>query len=188
MHTLTTETRRTDRVIEWTGSIAFASGMLIAAGLALAAVPVLVAVAALTPAACATVVDVRDRRLPDRLVALTTTPVLAASLMRASLGDHDTLVRATLGAVAFAVPLLVLHAISPAAMGFGDVKFAASLGAVLGLLDPRSVVVALIVASAGTAVVATVRGRAEIPFGPGLLVGTIAALATTIWVPLEGVT
>ena len=78
--------------------------------------------------------------------------------------------------VACAGPLLVVHVVSPSAMGFGDVKLAAALGAALGSIDVRAALLALCVGTAATAVVGVARGRATMPLGPGLVVGSVVSL------------
>ena len=125
----------------------------------------------------AVLVDVVDRRLPDRLVGG------AALLASASLAT-ETLITETspapadmaLGLAAMAGPLLVLHLASPAAMGFGDVKAAAVLGAALGLVDPVLALLALAIGSGVSALVGLTRRRRHLAFGPGLLGGAVVAL------------
>jgi leader peptidase (prepilin peptidase)/N-methyltransferase len=50
-----------------------------------------------------------------------------------------------------ALPVLALHLLSPASMGFGDVKAAVVLGAAVGTVDARLAAVALCLAAAGGA-------------------------------------
>ncbi|NYV77806.1 prepilin peptidase, partial [Streptomyces sp. UH6] len=90
---------------------------------------------------------------------------------------------ALLGAVALAGGFLVLHLISPAGMGFGDVKLALAIGAALGWYGWG---VLLLGAFAGflsgglygLGLVLLRRGgrRTEMPFGPFLLAGTFLGL------------
>ncbi len=87
-----------------------------------------------------------------------------------------------LGVAIFAGPWLASYLISPASIGFGDVKYGAGLGLYLGLPGPVVAVHALALATAAGALVALVslaaRGRREpLPFGPALLMGTVTALA-----------
>ncbi len=121
------------------------------------------------------VIDLRERRLPNRIVIPSAALVLAAQI---ALEPSHTLewVLAALGAALFLfLPLLVY----PAGMGMGDVKLALLLGAALG----RHVVTALLLALLASAVVAVglivVRGmgarKTFIPFGPFLAVGSIVA-------------
>jgi leader peptidase (prepilin peptidase) / N-methyltransferase len=135
-------------------------------------------IAALVPAV---VVDMREHRLPNRLVgaaaALGTACFLIAAAVGSTLDISGELVSAGVGSLMMSVPLLALHLVSPSAMGFGDVKAAAVLGAGLGLVAPLFALVALVIASATTAVVGVVMRRSAMPFGPGLVGGAMIALA-----------
>src|SRR5262245_51596122 len=113
------------------------------------------------PAAAAAVADRRTRRIPDVLVALAFVP----SALAVVLSHHPTHLAfsAASGAALMALPLLILHLVSPAAMGFGDVKLAAALGATIGVLQPVLAVPALAVASGLTLVVAGCRRRTAVP-------------------------
>jgi leader peptidase (prepilin peptidase)/N-methyltransferase len=136
-----------------------------------------VVVALLAPAAAAAIVDARDGRIPDRLVVLVALPPLLAVIVGAATGRAEAISGATLlGAALFALPLLLTHLLASDAMGFGDVKLAAALGAGLGLIDPRASIVALCIASAATATVGVYLRRASLPFGPGMVVGTSACV------------
>jgi leader peptidase (prepilin peptidase)/N-methyltransferase len=106
-------------------------------------------------------------------------PVLLTLTVQAGRGDTGDIGGVLLGAAAFAGPLLIVHAANPGAMGFGDVKLAAVLGAALGLVDWRACLLALCLASAVTACVAIVRRRSSMPFAPGLVGGAALALLPT---------
>ncbi|QGG95170.1 prepilin peptidase [Actinomarinicola tropica] len=146
-----------------------------------------------------TVIDLDHYRIPDRVVfpALGASVLLlgvvtvAADLPRGAVG-------ALLGALAYAGMLFVMFLISPAGMGFGDVKLALLLGLHLGWVGGVSevegdlVVDGLLEAVGFTfvgALVGTflgivlglgyrmVRGRgAAFPFGPALGIGTVVAV------------
>ena len=75
------------------------------------------------------------------------------------------------GVPVMALPLLVVHLVTPAAMGFGDVKLAVALGAGLGVLEPKLAVLALAVASGLTLLAAACTRRSAMPFAPGLVIG-----------------
>lgn len=131
----------------------------------------------LATAVLAGVIDADTGRIPDRLILLAAAPVLFIVVFDAAFGGRlDAASAAATGVCAFAGPLLVVHLASPPAMGFGDVKLAAALGAALGLVDPIAALLALGLASAVTVTVAVIRGRKVVPFGPGLALGAVLAL------------
>lgn len=82
----------------------------------------------------------------------------------------------------------VAHVVYPAGMGFGDVKLAPSLGLFIGWLsdDPlrgiqsmlSAVLIALVV-GAVVGIALTRNRKAEVPFGPFMVVGAVAVIATT---------
>lgn len=157
------------------GVVAVAAAGAIGGMPAATAMALLVSVGAGVAAA---VVDISMRRIPDRLVLVAATAVVTA-IPAAVLHGHWSIIPAVvLGAVGFAGPVMVVHLAVPAAIGFGDVKLAAVLGAALGLHDPRLGLLALCAAAATTVVVGLVTRRPALPFGPGLVVGAIAAVAT----------
>ena len=137
-------------------------------------------VAALIPAV---LVDIRHRRLPNRLVAAAGAVGIACVIATAAAGATRHLgvdaAGAFMGSVTMTAPILALHLLSPGAMGFGDVKAALVLGAALGLVAPTLALVALAVASATTAIVGLARRRSSLPFGPGLFGGALVALTLT---------
>lgn len=131
------------------------------------------AIALLVPAA---LVDVREHRLPDVWVAAALGALIVA-LTIASVTGRDVAVTGSIaGACAMALPLLVLHLVSPAAMGFGDVKAAAVLGAALGSVDGRLAAVALCVAALSGSVIGVASRRRSIAFGPHLVVASVVVL------------
>jgi leader peptidase (prepilin peptidase)/N-methyltransferase len=135
-----------------------------------AAVPAL----ALIPAA---LVDVIDRRLPNRMMVQALAITAAAVAATFILGGQLNMANAVIGAGCLSAPLLMIHLISPRSMGLGDVKAAAVLGTGLGLIAPELAFLALALGSAGAASVGLLRRRGDIAFGPGLVGGTIATLA-----------
>ena len=122
------------------------------------------------------VIDIRERRLPNRIVLPSAVLVLAAQIALEPEHALEWIV-ASLGAALFLfLPLLVF----PAGMGMGDVKLALLLGAALG----RDVVLGLLIGFVAASLIAlgliALRGRAArktfIPFGPFLAFGAIVAL------------
>jgi leader peptidase (prepilin peptidase)/N-methyltransferase len=138
------------------------------------------AAAALAPlAVLASAIDLRLHRLPDRLTGAATVVLVAVALVS---GDRSVLGRAAAGAALFAGVLLVVHLVSPAGMGFGDVKLGVPLGLAVGAAGLAGVVVALVLALvigavAGLVVLARHRDRARaFAFGPCLCAGAVLAL------------
>lgn len=129
-------------------------------------------VATLLVCVASAVVDVSERRVPDRLVLVSIVPTLLVLVAHAAVGDLRVAATAVLlGVVLFAGPLLVMHLAVPDALGFGDVKLAVPLGAAIGLVEWRYAVAGLCIASGLTAAVALVRRRPAMPFAPGLVAG-----------------
>ncbi len=168
------ETRSPAVVATAAASIA---ALVVAAALGAVPVPAAAAVSLLVPAA---VVDVERRRLPDAWVAaaamtLLTTLAIASAIGRSS--ETSPMVDGLVGgAAAMALPVLALHLLSPASMGFGDVKVATVLGGAVGTVDWRLGAVALCVAALSGATVGVLTRRRTIPFGPFLVLGAWCAL------------
>jgi leader peptidase (prepilin peptidase)/N-methyltransferase len=130
-------------------------------------------------------VDLASHRLPDRVTCPAAVVCAAAFLVDAAvLGSWGALVRAVAAAaVAFAVPYAVA-AISPEAMGLGDVKLLGLLGLVLGWFGwgvlLAGVFLGLLTGAAVSVVLLAARRagwRTALPFGPPLLAGAVLALA-----------
>ena len=138
-------------------------------------------------------IDIACFRLPDRIVlpglAVSVVIVVAESL-RAGQPRRIGFALAGLG-IYFGV-LLVFHLVSPAGMGFGDVKLAALMGLYLGWLAAgyATVFVLVLYALGIGAIVASVVGisliaiqgmnrRTPIPFGPYLAFGTMVVVLLT---------
>ena len=123
-----------------------------------------------------TVIDLEQRRLPNRIVLPGAVVALATQVALQPDRTLEWVLAAIGAALFFFVPLLFY----PSGMGMGDVKLAFMLGAALG----TSVVVALVVACFGVALAgivlivrhgASARKRA-VPFGPFLAGGAVIAL------------
>ncbi|MFE1884884.1 prepilin peptidase [Streptomyces diastatochromogenes] len=129
-------------------------------------------------------VDLRVRRLPDPL----TLPLAAAGLallgLVALLPEHaGHWLTALYGALALGGGYYVLWLINPAGMGFGDVKLALGMGAVLGWYGWPTVLLGtfagfLLGALYGGALVVARRAsrKTAIPFGPFLIAGAFTGL------------
>jgi leader peptidase (prepilin peptidase)/N-methyltransferase len=134
-----------------------------------AAIPVALLVA---PA----LIDVLDRQLPNRMVAVAALIGGVVAALTVIVGGEIDLRGAAIGAAAFAGPLLVMHLIAPTSMGFGDVKVACVLGAAVGIVHPFYGLLALATGSLLGAVAGLVRRRRTIAFGPALVAGAVIAL------------
>jgi leader peptidase (prepilin peptidase)/N-methyltransferase len=130
-------------------------------------------------------IDVAVHRLPDRLTAPAFAGTLAL-LTVAALTAHqpDRLARAAIGATALACFYLALCLLRPGQMGLGDAKIAASIGLVLGWTSWQALLTGTF---AGFALAALYGGlqmarheatrTSQLPLGPFILLGTLAALA-----------
>ncbi len=154
-------------------SMAAATAVVVATlgiGVVVGAVPVAAwaTIGLLVPAA---VVDARTRRLPDPWIAAAACAFLAVWVLEAAVASAagPNAADVATGIALTAGPLLVLHLVSPAAMGFGDVKAAAVLGAAVATVDAHAGLVVLALASAAAALTALARRRASIAFGPFLV-------------------
>jgi leader peptidase (prepilin peptidase)/N-methyltransferase len=120
------------------------------------------------------VVDLEERRVPNRLVL----PGLVAAL--AARTALDPSVRWVAGAAIAGGAFFVLALVYPAGMGMGDVKLAAFLGAWLGWNGVLALLLGSFVAFVPSVGILVVRGRAgrkvAIPFAPFLAAGGVIAL------------
>ena len=166
-----------------TGIAAVATAVALCSGVAVGAVPVAagLAVACLLPAI---VIDARERRLPDVWSAAGGAVLMIAVPASLLVGASPALGSMLLGAAMLGGPLLVVHVVSPTAMGFGDVKAGAVLGAAAGNVDWRLALVALTLASGAAGAVGIARRARTIAFGPFLVVATAAVLVSDhVWLP-----
>jgi leader peptidase (prepilin peptidase)/N-methyltransferase len=120
--------------------------------------------------------DIRERRLPNWL----TMPGAVVIVVAAAI--HGRGAAAVLGAVALFAVYVVVHVVSPAAIGAGDVKLAMGIGALTGAFGGDIWVLASLVApllTAGWSVVAVLcRSGPTVPHGPSMCLA--AAMATAL--------
>ena len=131
-----------------------------------------------------TVIDFQRQIIPNYIVYPTifvSIPLLALAALAG--GDWDSFGRALMGGTLAWLALLVIHLISPAGMGFGDVRLAFVLGMFLGWVDLAHVLTGLflgvLLISAVGLVLAALRLRSlqeHIAFGPFLAAGSILAV------------
>ncbi len=129
-------------------------------------------------------IDIREHRLPNRIVYPLTLSV-AALLVVAAIGDDDRAAfgRALLAGVAAAAAFAGLHLASPRSLGLGDVKLVGVLGLALGWLAWAALAWGAILGFAAGALVGLVLvaagrlGRRDhLPFGPFLAAGTLGTI------------
>ncbi|MFE9767831.1 prepilin peptidase [Streptomyces sp. NPDC005808] len=130
------------------------------------------------------VVDYKVQRLPDAL----TLPLAAAALallgVAAAVPEHaGDWLTALFGALALGGAYFVLFLINPNGMGFGDVKLALGLGAVLGWYGWSTVFLGTFAGfllgalyGAGLVVARRAGRKTSIPFGPFLIAGAYVGL------------
>jgi leader peptidase (prepilin peptidase)/N-methyltransferase len=123
--------------------------------------------------------DLRERRIPNRVVAAGLVATLVLVLAIANGGDRPIVGSVVAGGVVAGGLMLALHVARPTSLGFGDVKLAAVLGALLGIVHWSLAAVMLGLASlagaAGAAVITT--WRRSIPFGTCMGVAALATVA-----------
>ena len=73
--------------------------------------------------------------------------------------------------------LLLLDRFQPGGTGDGDIKLACLLTFTLGSINPGAAWAALILACLTSAIQGLAQRRGNIPFGPGLYIGTVLAVA-----------
>jgi len=119
--------------------------------------------------------DVRQRRLPNTL----TLPGAVLIVIGAYVAGHGTASLA--GATALFAVYLLVHVVSPTAMGAGDVKLAIGLGALTGCFGGDVWFLAALGApllTAATGVVAVLRRSGpSVPHGPSMCLASAIAVA-----------
>jgi leader peptidase (prepilin peptidase) / N-methyltransferase len=128
--------------------------------------------------AALSVYDIRERRLPNWLTMPGAAVILAVSALHGRGGA------AMFGAAALFAVYVLVHLVSPAAMGAGDAKLAIGIGALTGTFGGEVWVLAALGAQMLTAcwaVVAALRrsGR-TVPHGPSMCLAAVAASALVV--------
>ena len=125
-------------------------------------------------------VDLDVQRIPNLTLGPTAIWV-AVCLIALAITEHpsDPLLHAVIAGAGCFIGFAILHIASPNALGFGDVKLAAIIGAGLGPLGLGHVCAALLAGSAAALIwiKTTKHTGGHLPYGPWLLAGAwIAAL------------
>ena len=130
------------------------------------------------------VVDIQHHLLPARIVYPLAAAVFAVLVLAAVLaGEPDGLLRAVLAGVLLGGGWFTVAFIAPPAVGLGDVRVAALAAGLLGWTGWPSVLAGQLAAFGLAAVTAGIiaatgqrSGRAaQVPMGPALIVGALAA-------------
>lgn len=124
--------------------------------------------------AALTFYDLRERRLPNVL----TLPG-AVLILTVAAGTGRGL-PALAGGCALAAGYLLVHLVSPAGMGAGDVKLAIGVGALAGVFGAGAWLLAALGAPVLTAVWGVAARRRVLPHGPSMCLSTAAALTLAI--------
>ncbi|PRI10809.1 prepilin peptidase [Leucobacter massiliensis] len=127
-------------------------------------------------------IDLRERRLPNGLLALGTAGVAALLVAAAGLEARwDRLLPAGSAAAGYGAALVLLWLAARGALGAGDVKLAPVLGLVLGWSGPEAALLwgplGIAAACAVAAVAARLRRRSVFALGPALLAGAWCGLS-----------
>lgn len=131
-------------------------------------------------------IDVREHRLPDRIVlpmyALVGLPLLGTILLTAP-DSFEAARQTAYSGVIMGGFYWVMRLASRGALGFGDVKLAGVLGLILGYFSPLNLLwgnllIFLLGGLYSLALILTGRAKAgtHIAFGPFMLLGTLIAL------------
>jgi leader peptidase (prepilin peptidase) / N-methyltransferase len=134
-------------------------------------------------------IDIDVKRLPNKIV-LPSYLIVAVLLAVAAAGEQDwwPLARAGFGAAALFAFYFALAFAYPAGMGFGDVKLAGVLGALMGYLSWSALVIStfgafLLGAIVGVALMVAGRGgrKTAIPFGPFMIAAALITVFAGGW-------
>ena len=117
------------------------------------------------------VVDLREHRLPNELVAALFMAGLVVAVVRIVEEDWPVIFVA-FGSLGFGSPFLLINLLRPAALGFGDVKLAFCLGLFLGAFAPGTVPFALGLVALVQLLLRLALGHRTVAFGP-ILVGAV---------------
>ena len=118
--------------------------------------------------------DLDVQRIPNQTLGPTAIWV-AVCVIALAITEHaaDPLLQAVTAAAGCLIGFAILHIASPNALGFGDVKLAAILGAAIGVVSLTAVLAALLLACILALTWATATRTRHLAFGPWLAAGAI---------------
>lgn len=133
---------------------------------------------------CLLVIDMDTFRLPNAITyPLTGVMAVLMGIAAGIQGEWSRFATMCFGIVFLAGTLFLVNRINPKGMGLGDVKYAIPMGITLGYFGIGTVIVGYFLAlfigvGWGIALMAKTgfKRRAAMPFGPGLVIGALAAL------------
>jgi leader peptidase (prepilin peptidase)/N-methyltransferase len=132
------------------------------------------------------VIDSRQHRLPNRLVAWFTM-VQAAAITSLSFGNFEQLLRTFVVATLTAATYIALFLLSRGSLGMGDVKFAFPLGLSIGWIAPGLWLPAIFLGFTGAGLVAAaglatkrIKLTSHLAFGPYMFAGSLLICAYAI--------
>lgn len=158
-------------------AVAGASGFTVTAGLAGEPIITMLRVSICGGAlAAAALVDVRERRIPNRIVL----PAAAACALLAAIAGQGAL-RAVAAPLLLTTGLLALALMRPGAFGMGDVKASLLITLALGHTATVAIMLGLALAALTGIALITRHGsaalRRALPLAPFLTIGALLALA-----------
>lgn len=134
---------------------------------AIAAAPLLAVIA---------VEDLRHRRIRNRYVLALAAVVVGSVAIATTSGDGAMAGRAAVGAILGSAPLAIVWVTQPGRIGGGDVKLAATLGALVGAVNPLLAVAAVGLGLVGSLGIALATRRQRVPLGPAMVTGAVVAI------------
>jgi len=136
---------------------------------AIAAAPLLAAIA---------VEDLRHHRIHNRHVLALAAVVVGSAVIAAVGGDSAVAGRAAIGAVLGSTPLAAVWVMRAGHIGGGDIKLAATLGALVGAINPWLAVAVVGLGLVGSLATALAIRRQRVALGPGMVAGAFVAMVS----------
>ena len=127
------------------------------------------------------IIDLRTRRLPNRLVLICTVSILVIQIAYCVWqAVPDELSRTGVAAGKILGAYVVLYLLSRGQLGMGDVKFAIPVGLIVGWYNPDAWLISLLITFLLAGVVSIIGlltrkldRKSHIPFGPYMYLGSI---------------